>query len=1005
MEEKNNNQTLPGSVIKRQKERNMLKRQRLMIILMIGAILILLAALFTVKYFVEIYRFEDLDGTRYRIQKVDGSYALCYQNGDVCDQNTEGYYQTDLGTLVQINGKDGSAAIYAVVDTEGTEVVGYGQYVMMFKQLTYDASATKDASKVIDSIEVHNEYGGYTFLRQDGEGKINNFVIEGHESVVYAKETFAQLAVACGYTLSARRLDAPKKLETGEIDLCEYGLAPEKRIKTVTDEEGNQTQVEYDYEPAWYVITTASGDRYKVTLGDLIVTGGGYYAMYEGRDTIYVLGTSGFSDVLLQKVENVVSPMIVYPMGTTTYHNVHDFVIYKQIDYAAVYAALEERFGDPDSPDYAPAEEEAVNAYYWEMLDKHSQKACHFSYQELEEREGSMYSYLPYVSHLEYADGYYINSNNIDQVLFALFETDFTTVEKLAPTAADTEKYGLDEAAYVLSYLYKTTVDGQIGYIPNLIEISEKNENGIYYVYSSMYDMIVGVSESSFGFLEWEELTWYDPSYIQLDLSHVEKISVESPDFSVHFEIEDSVSKYMTYIARSGSSFKEGNLTYTIEKDPLTGSYTLMQDSKPLSAAHAGDYMIAPLAYIQGTPESSDYLFVESAQVDVDGDGNKDATAYYYYNVVKTQSGEYVLMAYVAIADDQGNKLGEKTMQANVAYSTEYFLTNSNYLYLTSKDSYIGQELEKTYGSKRGKWGNCRFFITAEEKYVMVDDATGKWSILDDISCNLYLGDSETSRLAQRAVKIPAAYGAQGQLIRHGETYYPLTNEDLQYNEETGKIQVYNTKQQVWENATYSDCTVGVWNSGAYYVTENKNIIVVNRKTGDWGFATVSASENYVAEILADGKLLNYVIDITNHVGRPDIATAADNFKQFYGGMLYASLEGMAELSGEEKEALSKLDNFTAETAEGIENNPCQLKITIYGCDLQGNRRDVVYRFYQYTERKSYLTVELLASPNAPSSSTDAYGSFYVLRSFADKMIEDAQKIVNAQEVKAVTKY
>ena len=193
-----------------------------------------------------------------------------------------------------------------------------------------------------------------------------------------------------------------------------------------------------------------------------------------------------------------------------------------------------------------------------------------------------------------------------------------------------------------------------------------------------------------------------------------------------------------------------------------------------------------------------------------------------------------------------------------------------------------------------------------------------------------------------------------------------------------------------------------MWSSGTYYVTEGGNIVVVNDTTGDYGLIGINTSENYVADVIANGSLLDYHIPTTNHVGTEVISSAMDNFKQFYGGLLYASLEGMAELSEEEKEAFKALDNFSDDSA----TNPCQLKITVYATDFYGNRHDVVYRFYQYSERKSYITIEKIYYEDGYASNSQmAYGSFYVLRTFADKMIEDALKIINAQEVTAITKY
>ncbi len=986
-----------SSAVKKIKERNMLKKQRLAVIFMVLTIALLVLGLLLALYFVDIYSFEDIDQSRYDIKKDNGVYALYRKGGEKCYMTDEGYYQTDLGTLVQINPSTGEAKIYAVVDTEGTEVVGYSQYVLMFKQLTYDASSTSDPSRVIRSIEIHNQESSYTFERSEG----NRFIIKEHPAAPIDDETFARIAVACGYTLAMRRLEAPKKLPGGEIDFSVYGLAEEKRTRTVT-ENGRESTEEYDYTPSYYIITTMTGESHKVILGDKIVTGSGYYARYEGRDTIYILGSSGLGDAVLQRLENIVTPSIVYPMTQTTYFNVNDFTVYNNIDYTSIYQAIVDRYGELTDEEYDEKNEEILK-YYDELFEKHSNRACCFSYIPLTEREGSMYAYLPYTSALEYADGYYINSNNVDVVLSAIYQPDYTEVVKIAPSDEDLAEYGLENSPYVISYYFRTQdEEGKTAYIYNSINASSKSDDGTFYVYTPLYDMIVGISESSFAFLEWEEIAWYDQSYMQLDLSHVSEIKIESPEYSVDFVIDDSASKYMTFLSQSGVGFKEGDITYNIAKDSVSGKYVLKKESDTLKPVYDGDYLIAPLAFTGGIAESENYLFAESQGIDQNGDGNEDYYAYYYYNVVYS-GGRYALAAYVALADTQGNKLSEDNFLCNVSFSTEFFLTNSNYIYLAPKISHIGKELAEKYESVgRGSFGEGDFYVTEKGQYVFVDRASGKWSIINDISCGIYFGDEDQSRLASRAVEVPAKYNSAGAVIRHPETYYPTTEEKLQYNEETGKIEVYNTARKVWENATYGDCTIGVWCSGAYYVTENNNIIVVNEETGDWGVAAVCDNEVYVADIIADGRLLDYVIKTTNHAGRIQNSTATDNFKQFYGALLYASLEGMAELTEEEKAELRALDDFSSST---LENNPCQLKITIYGCDLMGNRRDLVYRIYQYTERKSYITIELLNDPSDPSSSTEAYGNFYILRSFADKIIEDAKKIVNAEEVTSVTKY
>lgn len=962
----------------------MLKKQRAAVIIMAVAIVLLIAALIAVYYLIGIYSYEDVDGTDYIIRKVNGNYELCYTDGTVLDKTSDGYYQTDAGTQVQINPGTGEWSRYAVVDTEGTEVLGYSQLVLMFKQLTYDASSTKDQSKVIKSIEVHNDNGSYTFNR--GE-KSNYFYIKDHEDAPYSLESFAQLAVACGYTISSLKLKEPAKLPDGSIDYSEYGLAESDA-------------------PAWYVITTMTGESHKVYIGDVTVTGTGYYAKYDGRDSIYVLGANGMEDLVLGRIETFLTPMIAHPTGETGYFNVKDFKIYNLTNeaYESIYQELEDIFGDPDKIEDESIEFEEFSKKYDELFEKYSKKACHFSYTEIADRQNTMYSYIPYKSEIEFAGGYYINSDNIDKVLYALYSTDFTGVEKLSPTEEDFAKYGLDYAPFVISYFIKTTNEkNEKIYVDNYIQISkkmidEKTGEGIFYAYSPAYDMIVGIHESSLNFLYWNEIEWYDKSYIQLDITYVENIIVESPDINVNFEIEDSGSRYMTYVAQSGRSFTDGKLTYNIVKDSKTGKYVLSKGSTKLSPIYTGDYLITPLPYSPGVAEADNYLFVETKKYDANDDGKDDATAYYFYNIgYHAQSGQYRLYSQTIIADSEGKKLDEKVVWGEPYASTDYFITNSGYVYLTAKDSYIGSKLDEKYGkNNRGRWGAGMLFITADDRFVLVNNKTAEWAIMDDISCNIYFADENNSRLAQRAISIPALV-ENGTVKRYPETYYPTSERDLKFNESTGKICVVQ-KDGTLKNATYQECTIGEWSTGSYYAIEGGALIAVNSLTGDWGIVTISANETYCAEIYANDIRLDYVIKTTNHVNRVVDTTAMDNFKQFYGSTLYASLEGMAELSEDEKIELKKHDDF--DTGE----NACQLKITVLGCDFYGNRRDIVYRFYQYTERKSYITIEVLGE-DGNSNSENGYGNFYVLRSFADKIIEDAKRMVNGQEIDSTSKY
>ncbi len=986
-----------SSAIQRVKKRSMLKRQRLAIIFTVAATILLLVAVVAVNYLISIYVYPDADGTQYYIRKINGEYKLCYSNGDTVDMIGD-YYVTDGGTELSVDPATGEYTVKLVVDLEGTEELQYNSNILIFKQMTYDAGKTKDQSKIIKSIEIHNQYGTYTFERTQG----NYFQIKGMESVAFDSLAFANLAGACGYTVTAVRLEDPV-MKDGAIDYSEYGLAPEKRIRTETDENGNETEVEYDYTPAWYVITAMNGESHKIYIGDLTVTGSGYYVKYEGRDRIYVLASDGLEDYAMQRVEVLLTPMIVSPTAQNTYFNVHDFIIFDDIDYDGIMADFDNRLGDGKEDELS---DEEVDKIYREILEENSHKVCHFSYQDTTARSGTIFAYRPYISMLKYADGYRINSQNVDTVLAALNGCEFTEVIKYNPSPEDLKLYGLDEAEYLISFFYESkNEEDEIEYIDNQVQVSKKTTDGVFYAYSPIYNMIVGVKESSFSFLEWDELSWYDTNCLQLDIAHLEELIIESPEISASFKLDDSVSRYMGYTAGRGTSFLIGETSYNIVKSDE--KYILSTDASGLSQVYSGDYLITPNTYTLPDGQSNGYLFYEYRQVDTNGDDQNDAVIYYFYNLYGTP-GNYRLYATKQVGDLNGNPIGNgETVNFDPQSSSDYFTINgSSYIYVTAKDSYLGKKIDQKYmdaskygSSGRGVWGSGNIYVTADSQCVMVNPTNGSCFILDGTSCGIQFADSKTSRLAQRAVKIPEVI-QNGVLKRSEEIYYPTTENDLYFDDETGTLQVINEKTKERTSASYSDCTIGIWCKGAYYVTEDMSLIAVNEETGDWGKISISSNSSYVCEVLADNTLLDYVIQTTNHVDRLVNTTAMDNFKQFYGGILYASYDGMADLSESEKAEFRLHDDF--KTGE----NSCQLKITVKACDLYGNKYDVVFRLYQYSERRSYITVEALSEENGyASSSENGYGNFFVLRSFADKIIEDTKRMINKQEIDSATKY
>ena len=1012
-------------ILQNRKQISLKKRQQRTLIALIIAVVILAIALSVVNYIVDIYRFEDLNGDVYYIKKdSDGDYALYHKGGGVCDKSSDGYFLTDLGTQLKINAGSGDIEDIIYVDDinymHKDEIRGASGRLLMFKQMTYDHYATADKSKVIKSIEVTNMHGGYAFVRDESM----NFVIRGREDLAYDAESFAMLASACGYTLSMATLDSPKTLSDGSIDFAEYGLVAETRTKIELDDEGKEIETKYNYTPATYKITAMTGEYHIVTVGDEIVSGQGYYAKYSGgmvldksgnlvpvapRDRIYILGNSGLSDVL-SPIETLITPMIIYPMSQNSYYDVADFVILTDIDYAAIELEFNALYAD-DIKDMTAEEVEKyfeshpeLQKKYAEIFEKYSKKICDFTYAELEERENSMYATLPYVSHIEYSAGYYINSSNIDNMLYKLASMKFIEVVKLNPTDEELAKYKLDNSKYYIEFLYHEAAndtDENKSYVYNAVSVSEKNADGNYYAYSDIYDMIVLVEPGYFDFLEWDESKWYDTQYVQLDIGYITNILIESPKLEANISFDNTGSDIATYVYGTGNLFTDGkNNQFNIQLNP-NDKYSLFKSGVEMSPIYRGDYMLGSVPYVKGTPENDYFILMETTEGDQNQDGESDTILHYGYNVIYS-GGTYILAATAALTDLSGNQIGNNTtINGEILHKTEYFVTTSGQVFFASKSSSMGKILTEKYKDVNlGTWCSGNVFVTANGQYILINSANGEWAKIDAFSCRVYFGDRKTSALAKNAVRVEARYDATGKMIAPEEYYYATGSDKIRYNYEGGYVEVYKSSKKAWEAAAASDYTTGVWLSGSYFVTENRDFVLIDENSGDWGVMSPTETNTQSAVVYVDGNLLSYEFDTVTQSGMTVTRNEVYNFRQFYKGLLYASLEGIADLTDEEMQAFREMDNFT----EGGANNPCILKITILAKDLYGNERNVVYRFYQYSERRAYITIEILDG-DGESNSNEAYGSFYVLSSFAQKIISDAQRLIDGVEISSTSKY
>ncbi len=346
-----------------------------------------------------------------------------------------------------------SEAEYTMLLNQGKcEVLGSQNRILMFNH-------TEKAD--IQSVEVHNEFGTYTFYRDSSD----NFVIKDAESASYDKEMLSSLVVSSGYTLSMTRVS-----ENCE-DMSEYGLA----------ESDN---------PAYYTLTTTQGVTHTVYIGKAIPTGAGYYCSYEDRPAVYVLDST-LASTLLNDVRALMTAVLTYPIATTNYYTATNFEIKKN----------GELFLHVDYLTDAERVQNASNSV-WKMV---------------------------------YPEGGYTPSNtNYDAMLQSFTTFTGNAVLEYNVIGASEEiteeqlelfvKYDLADPETELSFDY-TDADGGFT-VTNHLWFSSMTEEGIYYVYSWLFDTISYVDAATYPWLTYEIIDFIDEPIFQMNINNVARIEI-----------------------------------------------------------------------------------------------------------------------------------------------------------------------------------------------------------------------------------------------------------------------------------------------------------------------------------------------------------------------------------------------------------------------------------------------------------------------------------------------
>lgn len=663
------------------KRSTLLKRRKLAIIATAVAVAVLAVALFVVLDYVNGTPFEDpADGRVYYIrhsknENKETVYALYDTDKKTVMPQEEqyGYYVTHAGTLVEVNAKTGKFGEVILVDTEGSETLDFNQRILMFPHLE---------QKDILSIEVVNSEGTFAFLRVDANGKINpsgSFVLSNSPATKYDQELFASLRVDAGYTLTTQKIASPIKDANGEF--TEYGLVKQQRVRQEVNEETGETVTEtYTYTPAYYIITDVNGNSHKVIIGDMLVTGEGYYVQYVGldkegnetkRDAVYVLSSSLGSSMLVA-VENFVTPQLSYPMEMNNYFDVDRFMLYSK--------------------------NESGNGYKDPVVG--------FTYVDMTERENTINSSVPFV----FLEGFELNGyiphyTNIDACLKQIYSPSFVGVVKLAPTQQDLLKYGLsfevgtDENG---NPVYNMLSDSKVVFdfdvfdesgellqtLRHTVYMSAPNDDGSRYAFTEIVplkedgtpdnrkaynlNMIVQLEKQSVAYLEWDRYDWIESSFFNANIAFCDKITLSSPNYSAIFDLDNSKSDQTD---GTNSNYLVVHGTDSTGKDTTTFSSLERYDKN-------GNLWKITAVEVTCFSPTGEQLTIETAYY-VDNAMGKQVRALYGSIPCADGSSIYVTANEIQIVTGNGT-------QTILRYSTNLFRSfYETLLYASISDSYV----------------------------------------------------------------------------------------------------------------------------------------------------------------------------------------------------------------------------------------------------------------------------------------------------------------------------
>jgi hypothetical protein len=173
----------------------------------------------------------------------------------------------------------------------GEEVLSFGlnHRILVTPQIHRRDMRTVEVRNTNDHFKLHQ-------LIDNNMNALNFYYVEGAEAAPLNMEVIANFFTNAGYILSMER-PAARNIDGGNeilADLAPFGLDPEAP-------------------GTYFTVTTLDGEWYRIIIGDIIPTTGGYYVMYEDkhglRPAIYILDRM-LDDTILSDRYAIMLPII-----------------------------------------------------------------------------------------------------------------------------------------------------------------------------------------------------------------------------------------------------------------------------------------------------------------------------------------------------------------------------------------------------------------------------------------------------------------------------------------------------------------------------------------------------------------------------------------------------------------------------------------------------------------------------------------------------------------------